>query len=107
MLLLLWAVFFEITARLRVDFREASIQTSSDIAVRLKRMGRGGFGQGAVPQFAAARRVPWLFGRGPGGAIAWMVHNRVTPNILMLVFLIGGLIMSARIKKEVRQLNVA
>ena len=70
--LLVWAVFFEITARLRVDFREASIQTSSDIAVRLKRMGRGGIGQGAVPQFAAARRVPWLFGRGPGGAIAWI-----------------------------------
>jgi len=37
-------------------------------------------------------------GRGP---IAWMVHNRVTPNILMLVLLIGGLVVASRIKQEV------
>ena len=36
-----------------------------------------------------------------GGAIGWMVHNRVTPNILMMVFLLGGLLLSSRIKKEV------
>jgi len=35
------------------------------------------------------------------GPIAWMVGNRVTPNILMMVFLLGGLIMASRIKKEV------
>ena len=35
------------------------------------------------------------------GAIAWMTHNRVTPNLLMLFFIIGGLLMSWQIKKEV------
>ena len=36
-----------------------------------------------------------------GGAIAWMASNHVTANIMMLVFLIGGLFMSTRIKQEV------
>ncbi|HAI10880.1 MAG TPA: AcrB/AcrD/AcrF family protein [Phycisphaerales bacterium] len=35
------------------------------------------------------------------GPVAWMVHNRVTPNILMLVFLVGGLFMTTKIKQEV------
>ncbi|MDA0711962.1 MAG: efflux RND transporter permease subunit, partial [bacterium] len=35
------------------------------------------------------------------GPLAWMVHNRVTPNILMLVFILGGLFMTTRIKQEV------
>ncbi len=37
-------------------------------------------------------------GRGP---IAWMVHNRVTPNLLMLFLVLGGLFMTSRIKQEV------
>ncbi len=36
-----------------------------------------------------------------GGMLAWMVHNRVTPNILMLVLLIGGFVYTNKIKKEV------
>lgn len=35
------------------------------------------------------------------GPIAWMVRNRVTPNLLMLFLLIGGWFMSGRIRKEV------
>ena len=35
------------------------------------------------------------------GPIAWMVHNRVAPNLLMLVLLIGGFFMAGQIKKEV------
>jgi multidrug efflux pump subunit AcrB len=35
------------------------------------------------------------------GAIAWMVHNRVAANLLMLVLLLGGLFMANSIKKEV------
>ncbi len=35
------------------------------------------------------------------GVIARMVHNRVLPNIVMLVFLCGGLFMATRIKQEV------
>ncbi|WP_353179716.1 efflux RND transporter permease subunit [Salinisphaera sp. T5B8] len=35
------------------------------------------------------------------GPIAWMVANRVTPNLLMLVLLAGGLLMTTLIKQEV------
>ncbi|MBN2315628.1 MAG: efflux RND transporter permease subunit [Sedimentisphaerales bacterium] len=35
------------------------------------------------------------------GAIAWMTHNRITPNLMMFVFLIGGLFVATRIKQEV------
>jgi len=35
------------------------------------------------------------------GPLAWMVHNRVTPNLLMLFFIIGGIFMSTKIKQEV------
>ena len=34
-------------------------------------------------------------------SISWMVHSKVTPNILMLVFLIGGLVVALGIKQEV------
>ena len=35
------------------------------------------------------------------GPIAWMVHNRVTPNLVMLFLLFGGVFMLTRIKQEV------
>ncbi|HRU23749.1 MAG TPA: efflux RND transporter permease subunit, partial [Candidatus Latescibacteria bacterium] len=35
------------------------------------------------------------------GPLAWMVHNRVTASLLMLVFIIGGLVTAYRIKQEV------
>jgi hypothetical protein len=35
------------------------------------------------------------------GVIAWMIHNRITPNVMMAVFLLGGLFMATRIKQEV------
>jgi multidrug efflux pump subunit AcrB len=35
------------------------------------------------------------------GPIAWMVHNRVTPNLLMIFLVLGGLFMTTRIKQEV------
>lgn len=35
------------------------------------------------------------------GPISWMVHNRVTPNLLMIFLILGGLFMSTKIKKEV------
>ncbi len=35
------------------------------------------------------------------GVIAWMVENRVTPNLMMLFFLIGGFFMTSQIRKEV------
>lgn len=38
---------------------------------------------------------------GRPGPIAWMVHNRVTPNLIMVFFLVGGIFMVTRIKQEV------
>lgn len=35
------------------------------------------------------------------GPIEWMVRNRVTPNLLMIFLLLGGLFLSFKIKKEV------
>ncbi len=35
------------------------------------------------------------------GPIAWMVQNRITPNLLMVFLLVGGFFMSGKIKKEV------
>jgi len=35
------------------------------------------------------------------GPIAWMIRNAVTPNLVMIVLLIGGLIMATRIKQEI------
>lgn len=35
------------------------------------------------------------------GAIAWMTHNRITPNLLMVIFLVGGFFMATRVKQEV------
>ena len=35
------------------------------------------------------------------GAIAWMAKNHVTANLLMMVFLLGGLLMTSRIKQEI------
>jgi multidrug efflux pump subunit AcrB len=35
------------------------------------------------------------------GPSAWMIRNRVSPNLLMLALLIGGLYMTTRIRQEV------
>ena len=35
------------------------------------------------------------------GAIAWMANNHVTANLLMVAFILGGLLMTGKIKQEV------
>jgi multidrug efflux pump subunit AcrB len=35
------------------------------------------------------------------GLIAWMTRNRITPNLIMLIFLVGGFLTALRIKQEV------
>ncbi|KPK35139.1 MAG: cobalt-zinc-cadmium resistance protein, partial [Phycisphaerae bacterium SG8_4] len=39
-----------------------------------------------------------LDSRGP---IAWMTRNRITPNLMMFILLIGGFVVASRIKQEV------
>ena len=69
----IWIVLFELVARIPVDYRELSLQTASDVAKRLNRMRRtGGASAGQVSKRAASWHVPWLFGRGRFGAIAWL-----------------------------------
>ncbi|WP_035236160.1 efflux RND transporter permease subunit [Desulfobacter vibrioformis] len=45
--------------------------------------------------------LPGSAGHAPRGAIAWMAGNTVAANLLMAVFLVGGLFMGVNIKQEV------
>jgi len=66
-------LLFEITARLPLDYRELSLETSASVAARIRRTRRGGGGAsaGRVSRRTLGWRVPWLLGRGPWGAVAW------------------------------------
>jgi len=70
---LIWVVLFEVTARLPIDFRELSLETSANVAERIRRSRRVGGGASAarISRRTVGWRVPWLFGRGPMGALAW------------------------------------
>jgi multidrug efflux pump subunit AcrB len=48
-----------------------------------------------------SRQDPTLLSDEPKGIIAWMVHNRITPNLMMIVFILGGLFVTTQIKQEV------
>ncbi len=76
----LWVLLFELTARIKIDFRELSLETSSDIARRIQRMRRGGGGVASTAKAVrgAGSRVPWFFGHGPFGAIAWRKTASIT-----------------------------
>ncbi len=65
---------FELTARLPFDYRELSLDTSADIARRIRQASGGGLGAsaGKAVRGKLGRRIPWLFGRGPLGAVAWV-----------------------------------
>ncbi len=65
-------LLYELCARLPIDFRELSLATSASVAARINRARRGGgAASGRASSRAARWNVPWLFGRGPTGAIAW------------------------------------
>ncbi len=72
--LLSWLVLFELTVRMPFDFRELTLETSADVARRIRRVQRTGFGASAGKASMASfgRRIPWLFGRSPAGAMAWV-----------------------------------
>ena len=89
-------VLFEGVARWPVDFRELALSTSADVAKRLRRLQRGGAGasSGQARATGLFRRIPWLFGRGPLGAIAWRKTGsmfrraRATLGLTLLVTLV-------------------
>jgi hypothetical protein len=92
---LLWVLFFELTARLPVDFRELSLQTSADVARRIARARKTGVGASAsgISRRAKKRTAPWAFGHGRFGSIAW----RKSTSILRKArgtFITGGLIIA-------------
>jgi Putative ABC exporter len=66
-------LLYEGVARLPIDFREWVLESSQALAQRLRRLQRSGTGAAAATLSlrSATRRVPWLFGRGPLGAVAW------------------------------------
>jgi hypothetical protein len=70
----IWYVGFELTARIPVDFRELSLATSADVAKKLNRVRRGALGAsgGSVSKRTLGWNLPWIFGRGGFGAIAWL-----------------------------------
>jgi len=64
---------FEATACLPMDYRELSLETSASVAARIRRA-RGGVGGAAASRVLRSTvgwSIPWLFGRGPAGAVAW------------------------------------
>jgi len=70
--LLVHLALFELTARGAGDFRESSLATATRVAARSARLRRGG-GIAATRASGASVhwRIPWVFGRGPVGALAW------------------------------------
>lgn len=89
-------LLFEIVARWPADLRELALSTSADVAKRMRRLKRGGAGAsaGQVSAGGLMRRVPWLFGRGPMGAVAWrktgsmLRRARATLGLTLLVILV-------------------
>lgn len=74
----IYLVLFEVTARLPIDFREHSLETSETIAKKLATVKRGGvFSSGTVDHTVASKRVPWFFGRGAFGAVAWVKATEI------------------------------
>ncbi|MFT4541568.1 MAG: hypothetical protein ACI841_000218 [Planctomycetota bacterium] len=102
----LWLVIFEAVARLPIDFRTLSLDTSADVAKRLDRLrsGRGMVNSTRISQRSLGWRVPWFFGKGPFGAVAWlkscaiirkargtMVFYTFVMFVLIFVSMVGGL----------------
>ena len=92
---LVWLVAFELTARLPVDFRELSLQTSADVARRIARARKTGVGASSsgISSRAKKRTAPWVFGRGRFGAIAWRKATSIMRKARG-TFITGGMIIA-------------
>jgi hypothetical protein len=89
-----WFAAFELCARMRIDYRELSLETSADVARRLSRMRKGAAGASAGTADAASAgwRIPWLFGRGPFGALAWRKTGTMLRKARGTVLISGALV---------------
>lgn len=89
-----WIGLYELTARLPIDFRELSLETSEEMARRIRTLRRGGpFSGGRISDAAAGRRVPWIFGRGSFGAVAWIktasILRKARGTLMLSAFVLG------------------
>lgn len=88
-------------SRLDVDFRELSLATSADVARRIHRARRvGGVASGTQASLGSVgARVPWIFGRGPAGAVAWRktcsIVRKARGTLLTSLLIVGGLTFAA------------
>ena len=93
--LLLTVLLFECTVRLPIDFRELSLATSADVAKKISRVrsGRGAISGGRVSQRALGWTIPWICGRGPFGAVAWLklcaIVRKSRGTLLFSVVVVG------------------
>jgi len=93
--LLLTVALFECTVRLPIDFRELSLATSADVAKKISRVrsGRGAISGGTVSKRALGWKIPWVFGRGPFGAVAWLklcaIARKSRGTVLFSVVVVG------------------
>ncbi len=95
--LFLYGALFELAARLPIDYREVSIETSLDVTRRLSSLRKQGgpFGGLELSKDAGLQRVPWLLGRSPFGAVAWIqlaAIRRKARGAVFVALLVLGLV---------------
>lgn len=96
----IFAVLFEGVARLPQDFRELSLASSADVAARIRRVKQGGIASTrSLKSEGGLRPVPWVFGRGRRGALAWRklagIQRRAGVTLLFSIFLLSVLVFAA------------
>ena len=98
--LLITFALYEGTARMPIDYREHSLETSERINKRLTQIRRGGlFSGGAVSSKTARWRMPRLFGNGPVGAVSWIklvsivrkARGTLLVGLLIVTLVTGGI----------------
>lgn len=98
--LVLWGLV-QLVSRLNVDFRELSLSTSADVARRIQRARKvGGVASGSrASRGGVGARVPWVFGRGPSGAVAWRkscsILRKARGTLWTSLLIVGGLTFAA------------
>ncbi len=91
----IWCCLFEACARISIDYRELSLETSADVARRLSRLRTGSVGAAGSKASASSAgwRVPWLFGRGPFGALAWRKTGTILRKARGTLLISGAMVL--------------